>query len=275
MAKAYLRQLPKIPSYALAGDASCPICVQPYENQTTDSGSFEKAVCLPCNGRHIFGSECLLVWLRHGKTCPLCRHQLVFLEESDREVEEEDSNRLFLMFNIQPTQDWEDYWYATFWILHLQGDKAIERTWQQWQQDWIAAAEQWDQSSEAHARAALSSAQVTPRHILDDERQVKVTAAAIQTLRFREYRLYLHFLANGADRPELKAPPVFQLTPAQEDALFRELERIGAFKIMARFTTLSKRQQWNKLRDVGFVWDPDWAVLWHSRPGRWSRYSYY
>ena len=275
MAKAYLRRLRKIPSYALPEDANCPICVQPYENQTTDSGSFEKAVCLPCSDRHIFGSECLLEWLRHGKTCPLCRHPLVFLDGIDKEIEEEDNNKLFLMFNNQHTQDWEDYWYVTFWILHLQGDKAIERKWQQWQQDWIAAAEQWDESSEAHARAVLFNSQMTTPKILDDERQAKVTAAAIRTLRFREYRLYLSFQANRADRPELKAPPVFQLTPAQEDALFRELERTEAFKVTARFTTLSKRQQWNKLRDVGFVWDPDWAVLWHSTPGRWSRHSYY
>ena len=80
---------------------------------------------------------------------------------------------------------------------------------------------------------------------------------------------------NGADRPELKAPPGFQLTPTQEDALFRELERREAFRIMPRNNTLSKREQWNKLRDVGFVWNPEWALSWRLRPGRWSRHPYY
>lgn len=178
------------------------------------------------------------------------------------------------MFNIQRSRDWDEYWYATFWILQIQGDKAVEVKWRQWQQDWIAAAEQWDIGSEAHARAALSSSRLAPRRILDDKRQFRVTAAAIQTLRFREYRLYLQLQPNEAERPELKAPPVFQLTPAQEDALFRELERREAFRVTARYTTISRREQWNKLRDVGFVWDPDWAVSWCSRRGLWSRYSY-
>ncbi len=276
MSKAYLRQLPKIPSYLLPRDANCPICTQPYENQTADSGSFEKAIRLPCNNNHVFGSECLLEWLRHGKTCPLCRSELVFPDEDGRELAEEEGDKLFLMFNIQNIQDWEEYWYITFWILHVQGDKAVEAEWQVWQQDWIQAAQTWDESSEALARAALSNSIMTPRQILNDAGQVKATATAIQTLRFREHRLYMQLQPNGADRPELKAPPRFQLTPTQEDALFRDLERRGTFEAMARFNTiLSKREQWNRLRDIGFVWDPEWASLWRSRPGRWSRHAYY
>ena len=275
MSKAFFRQLPTIPSYKLPANASCPICIQPYENQTTDSGSFERAICLPCNDSHIFGSECLLEWLRHGKTCPLCRHEFVFLNRDNDETAQDDRDRFFMMFTIQSNQDWEDYWYATFWILHLHGDEAIERKWHQWQQDWIAAAEHWDASSEAHARAALSLSRLTPPKVLADERQVQVTAAAIQTLRFREYRLYLQFQADRAERPELKAPPGFQLTPDQEDALFQELERKEVFKVTERHTAISRREQWNKLRDVGFVWDPDWAVFWRTSHGRWSRYSYW
>ena len=279
MATAFLRQLPKIPIYELPANARCPICVQPYENETTDSGSFEKAVRLPCNDTHIFGSECLSEWLRHGKTCPFCRHEFVFPNGDDRgmeggEGEEGEGERLFLTFNIQRNQDWDEYWYITFWILHLQGNELIERKWRQWQQDWIAAAEQWDAGSRAHARAALSNSQLTPRKILEDERQVKVTAGAIQTLRFREYRLYQYFQPDGAERPELKAPPGFQLTPGQEDTLFRELERRDAFQVTARYSGVSRREQWGKLRDVGFVWDPDWAMFWRSRLGRWSRCPY-
>ncbi len=273
MSKAYLRHLPKVPSYVLPRDATCSICTQPYENQTTDSGSFENAVRLPC--KHVFGSECLLEWLRHGNTCPLCRGELLFPDEDGRELEGGDGDKLFLMLNIQNIEDWEEYWYITFWILHVHGDKAVEQKWQQWHQDWIEAAEQWDESSEALARAAISTSLVMPRQILNNVLQVKTTAGAIQTLRFREYRLYMQLQPNGADRPELKAPPGFQITPTQEDALFQELERREAFECMARFHPLSKREQWNKLRDVGFVWDPEWAPLWRSRPGRWSRHSSY
>lgn len=116
MAKAFLRQLPQIPSYALPSDAICPICVQPYDDQTNDRGSFEKAVCLPCNGNHIFGSECLAKWLRHGTSCPLCRHELglpkavsvvIILEETTPE-------ELSVLLDVQRNQAWEEYWYVTF-----------------------------------------------------------------------------------------------------------------------------------------------------------------
>lgn len=135
MAKVFICQLPKIPSYELPKDANCPICVQPYVDQTTDSGSFEKTVCLPWNESHIFGSEHLSEWLSHGKTCLFCRHELCFLNEDDREREQDDEERLFLMSNIQRSRDREGYRYATFWILQTQGDKATEGKWQQWQQD--------------------------------------------------------------------------------------------------------------------------------------------
>ena len=277
MAQAFLRGLPWIPSYTLPSDVNCPICIQPYENQTSDSGSFEKAVRLPCNENHIFGSECLSEWLQHGLTCPLCRCEITPPNAaSDGRRMGKSSYEKF--FNFRRNQEWEDYWYVTFWILHLQqGNRAVERKWRRWRRDWIASAERWDQGSKAHARAALSCSppQLTPRRLRDDAFQVRFTAAAIQTLRFREYRLFLQFQADGAERPELRCPPGFQLTPAQEDVLFRELERRDVFGITAvRLNVISKREQWNKLRDVGFVWEPEWEVSGSSRRGRWTRYPY-
>lgn len=278
MSKAFLRQLTKIPSYALPKDASCPICVQPYENQTTDSGSFEKALCLPCDERHIFGSECLLEWLRHGNTCPLCRSELVFMhdehEDDGRIKEDHEEERVFWTYSDQRRQDWDEYWYITFWILRLHGDEYNERQWRQHQQDWIIAAKQWDIGIEAQTRTALLTSLLTPRRILDDERQVRVSAGAIQTLRFREYRLFLQLQPHEAERRELAGPPLFQLTPAHVEILFRELERRGAFKTTARFPTISRREQWNKLRDVGFVWNPEYEESGRSQRGRWSRYWY-
>lgn len=245
--------------------------MQPYENLTTDSGSFEKAVCLPCHDSHIFGSDCLSEWLTHGKTCPICRRETTFLDTGNTEVAQINTQRAFLAFTMQCNQDWEALWYQTFWILHLQKDRAIERQWQEWQQEWIAAAELWDEGSQARARAALSFSPITPRRILQDPQQVKISGKAIQTLRFREYRLFWQFQANAAEHPELKAPPGFQLTPRQEDILFRQLKNRGVFARTLLPTTVSRRQYWNRIREVGFVWDP---TFWTSSRGRWSRHAY-
>ncbi len=274
MARSILRQLQKVPIYTLPTDAKCPICIQPYDNQTTDSGSFETAVCLPCSDKHIFGSECLVEWLISGKTCPFCRTQIALPDASDMGTEGLEPDNQFLAFSIQHTLQWDDDWYAAFWILHLQGDRAIERRWQRWQKEWIAAADQCDAGSEAGARAALSISPLGAKKALADSRQVKATAAAIQTVRFREHRLYMQFQADGADGAQLTAPPVYQLTQTQENTLFDELERRDAFRTMSRFNMFTKRDQWNILRDVGFVWDPDWEVRGNLRPGRWSRYAY-
>lgn len=274
MAKAFIRQLPRVPNNSLPEDAYCPICVQPYENLTTDSGSFEKAVSLPCHDSHIFGSDCLSEWLRHRKTCPICRRETTFLDTGNAVVAEINTQRAFLAFTMQRNQEWEEYWYVNTWILHLQGDQAIESKWQQWQQDWFAAAELWDQGCQARARAALSLSPITPSRILQDPLQVKISGTAMQTLRFREYRLFWQFQANAAEHPELKAPPGFQLTPTQENVLFRELEHRGVFPSTHLPDTISRRHFWNKIREVGFVWDPNWEVFWKSGRGRWSRHAY-
>ena len=280
MAAAFLRQLPRIPDSELAEDAACPICTQPYENQTTDSGSFEKAVRLPCNDTHILGAECLSEWLRHGKTCPLCRHAFVFPDDADRRRQERralEGIDFFLVHELHRSQDWDQYWHDTFWILRLRGDQVVERKWHERRQEWIRAANHWDRGSQARARAALAAFQLLSGQGIDDMSQVRVTAAAIQTLRFREHRLYLQLQLqlDGAERPELNAPPGFQLTPAQEDAVFRELERREAFDFApasVTTNTMDRRELWNRLRDVGFVWDPDCAIFQDRRRGRWSRY---
>ena len=136
------------------------------------------------------------------------------------------------------------------------------------------AAELWDDGCQAHTRAALCLSPITPRWVLQDQHQVRISGAAIQTLRFREYRLFLQFQANAGEHPELKAPPGFQLTPAQENVLFRELERRGAFTSPPLRVTVSNRVKWNKLRDVGFVWDPTFEGVRRSSRGHWSRYAY-
>lgn len=107
-----------------------------------------------------------------------------------------------------------------------------------------------------------------------DPSQIRAAAAAIQTLRFREYRLFLRFQADAGEHPELKAPPGFQLTPAQENKVLHELDRRKAFEqVFVRMPRISKRALWNSMRDIGFVWIPDWDASWADFPGRWSRYA--
>lgn len=225
MSREFLRQLPKRSNDQLPVGASCPICMQPYENQTNDTGSFEKPVYLPCNDNHIFGSDCLSEWFRHSKTCPLCRQELDFPNEEKTHNEEDPY--LFL----QRHQDWDGYWYVAFWIVQLNGDETIEQEWRQWQEDWIFAAKEYDAGIEAHARSALSMSKLVSDNELDKQYQLKASAAAIQTLRFREYLLYLQLQRNATEYPELSAPPVYQLTPTQDGALFRELEKREAFNL--------------------------------------------
>ena len=274
MAKAFVRQLPRIPSCDLPGDASCPICVQPYENLTTDSGSFERAVALPCCDKHIFGSECLTEWLKHGKNCPFCRRAMALPSAAARRMMDMDRNAKAMTFTIVDDQAWDEYWYGIFWILHLQGDRAVECAWHQWRQAWISAAAEWDQGCQAQAKATLSLSPLITTRQAGDLSQIRAAAAAIQTLRFREYRLFLRFQADAGEHPELKAPPGFQLTPAQENKVLHELDRRQAFEqVFARMPMISKRALWNSMRDIGFVWNPDWDASWADFPGRWSRYA--
>ena len=264
--KACVRQLPKIPSYALPRDATCPVCVQPYENQTTDSGSFEKAVCLPCNDNHIIGSECLSKWLTYGDTCPLCRHEISSPNaEEDEGIPNVDVLTHIVMTEEFHTQCWEEYWYVAFWILHLQGDREIERKWRLWKHDWTRAADQCDESSRAHAKAALSLSPMMGPDSQNHEATIRATAVAINTRRFREYLLYHRLRADGSEYPELKTPPGFQLTLAQEDALFGELLLL---------TGIGQREQWDRLRDLGFGLALDWMLAFGPAFTMWSTHPY-
>lgn len=272
MAEAFVRQLPRIPSCALPSDANCPICIQPYENLTTDTGSFEKPVALPCSNKHIFGSDCLTEWLTNGKNCPFCRRAMTLPNAADKQFLNMDRQTSTQILTIVNDQALDEYFYRIFWILHLHGDPAVESAWHQWQEDWIWAAEEWDESCHVQARAALS---LSPLMKSKRSWNIRSSAAAIQTLRFREYRLFLRFQADAGGHPELKAQPGFQLTPAQEDTLLQELDRRQAFEqILERVPGTSKREQWNMIRDIGLVWDPDWDAWWTDFPGRWSRYAY-
>ena len=274
MAEAFVRQLPRIPSCALPSDAICPICVQPYENLTTDSGSLERAVALPCSDMHIIGSDCLTEWLTCGKNCPFCRRIVTLPKAADRVLENMGGLEMAFTLSFAREQEFNESWYRIFWILNLRGDRAVEGAWHEWQEDCIWAENEFDESCYAQARAALSSSPLMTANKAGTPRVIKSCAVAIQTLRFREYRLFLRFQANAGEYPELKAPPGYQLTPAQEEELLHELDRRRAFElVLVRMPGFSIREKWNTMRNIGLVWDPDWNVSFADFPGRWSLHA--
>lgn len=53
----------------------CPICLLKFSNESSVDKTSQNAVKLPGCG-HSFHCECLLRWLDHTSSCPLCRHEL-------------------------------------------------------------------------------------------------------------------------------------------------------------------------------------------------------
>ncbi|XP_078597200.1 uncharacterized protein LOC144873577 [Branchiostoma floridae x Branchiostoma japonicum] len=50
-------------------EGTCVIC---QINMNTG----ERVIKFPCPARHQYHEDCLLQWLKHGRTCPMCRHDL-------------------------------------------------------------------------------------------------------------------------------------------------------------------------------------------------------
>ena len=99
MAQRFLEGLPNVRKADLPHGAECMICLEEYGTVSSDNGTIEHAVLLPC--LHHVGSECIAIWLSPGdglgNSCPLCRTIFfpVHLRDIDDEDEEgdEDSDR--------------------------------------------------------------------------------------------------------------------------------------------------------------------------------------
>ena len=78
---------------------------------------------------------------------------------------------------------------------------------------------------------------------------------------FRECLLYLELRDQGANLPPWSSDDgdvSLRLNQSQEDALFRELRRRGAFIVLPIEVgpLVTSREIWNMLRELGYSWDP-------------------
>ena len=48
-------------------ESTCAICLVEFE------ADGDKVAQLPCNNKHIFHTQCILKWVEHIATCPMCR----------------------------------------------------------------------------------------------------------------------------------------------------------------------------------------------------------
>ena len=55
---------------------SCPICLECIDDAAG-------ALQMPCAAQHVFHKGCLLTWLDARNTCPLCRHSMPTLEDTE------------------------------------------------------------------------------------------------------------------------------------------------------------------------------------------------
>ena len=120
------------------------------------------------------------------------------------------------------------------------------------------------------ASEPINLEEVDPRHL---DNVVQSLATAFRTLPFREALAYSILRDSGAEA-RLPVPPDYNLRPLsaeQEEALFLEIERRGAFAgsdFARHFRGLTNRERWRVRREEGGeswnpdtrLWSPDWSA---------------
>lgn len=105
------------------------------------------------------------------------------------------------------------------------------------------------------------------------DKVVQALATAFRTLSFRESLVYsiLRDLGAGARLPSRIEDDLRPLRAEQEEALFREMERRGAFPerdFARQYTGLTNRERWRVHREEdGETWNPDtrmWSPDWRD-----------
>ncbi|KAI5961287.1 hypothetical protein CANMA_003807 [Candida margitis] len=84
----FLDTLERVPVSQLSDDEFCPICTNRFKED-----KYPLIVKLPCgvkNSKHFFDLECVGPWLMTNSTCPMCRTNVLEVEENRRKrIEEE------------------------------------------------------------------------------------------------------------------------------------------------------------------------------------------
>ncbi|KAL9137923.1 MAG: hypothetical protein Q9175_000878 [Cornicularia normoerica] len=297
MTQKFLEGLPIVPLGELPTDSTCMICLNTYGTESPDNGGIaEGPVRLPCD--HHVGSACITIWLSPDKTaknsCPYCRAKFFppaqirpQLDDEDNEDDEPDSpapgNTLLEMTGRlgrigrpvqapEGSEEWDDYDDEGYIERDLaerdsQGEYAhfFQRTAGQYEESLERAraivTKFWQ--SEPHAPCGTNN----HRHAQAMERAIADLANSFRTLPFREIVLYIRLMIEG---PRSRFPrlscPMTELNREQEEALFLELERQGAFardRNSPVFVGLTNRERWQLHRERnGEVWDlqaGDWA----------------
>lgn len=283
MTQQFLEGLPKIPVGELPTDSTCMICLNAYGNGSLDNdGNAEDPVRLPCG--HAVGFACISIWLSPDNigqnSCPYCRarffpaqprpymeHELMNNDYDD----DDEPDRPVLVLNMH-----EMTRRVGRIGRRLHGDGGVhiemdsdsnsqgiyahffERTAEQYEESLQRArtisAREW---SELNISAETNDPQLAEAM----ERQIAALAASFRTLAFREMLLYLTLMSErprGLPRLPALSDPITDLNHEQEDALFLELERQGAFEgdsDRPGYTGLSNRERWQAHREKdGEVW---------------------
>lgn len=128
-----------------------------------------------------------------------------------------------------------------------------------------AFSEEWGQEQQAHGVTSDEIAAERSDRTNLWGRRVERFARSFRLLSFREFLLYLHLVYDGAQLPQL-AFPIRPLNPEQEEALFLEIERRGAFAMPGEFYDEhtyfiypmgTNRQRWQTHRETfGQVYNP-------------------
>lgn len=147
---------------------------------------------------------------------------------------------------------------------HAQGDTP---TWYSYFVE--AAAEQYQESlTKARAFYMRNLAKASPFAEEEQESFIADQATAFRTLAVRDTMLYVEFARDGVV-PPLAGPVCAPLNAEQLDALFRELQRRGAFAAelhpFAHYENLTDHEMWLLHREEGesyCTWDGGyWSLL--------------
>lgn len=130
----------------------------------------------------------------------------------------------------QILSEWRDEMRSMFTILRERGDNDLEQSWRAWRAEWRTASKIFDEAILSAAQVAIEEAwYMRPSEFtlgwgnsaFDESENLAIMASALQTLPFREYRLYLKLrpTSMSANHPDLSGPPQYVLTAEQQNLI--------------------------------------------------------